>query len=67
MSSVPQVRGIRGGPIEERWPLNEPPGEQSPVRSAFDLVLDACRSVEDPEFHDGWQPVRARSDAPKSE
>jgi hypothetical protein len=36
-------------------------------RTSFDRLLDVCRGLEDPEFHDGWQPVRARSEDPKSE
>lgn len=67
--SVAQVRGIRGRQVDKRWPRNEPAGEsRTPqVSTSFDLLLDVCRGLEDPEFHDGWQPVRARSEDPKSE
>jgi hypothetical protein len=66
--SVPQVMGIRGRAIEQPWPSKEPSGEQAPaIRTALDVLLDVCRGLEDPEFHDGWQPVRARSEAPRSE
>jgi hypothetical protein len=63
--SVPQLREVRAGSIDPAWPHSEPPGEQAPaIRTAFDVLLDVCRGLEDPEFHDGWQPVRARSEAP---
>jgi hypothetical protein len=67
--SVAQVRGIRGRQVEKSWPYDEPAGEaMAPVvRTSLDLLLDVCRALEDPEFHDGWQPVRARSADPKSE
>jgi hypothetical protein len=66
--SVTQLREVRARSIDPAWPQNEPLGEPAPtVRTAFDVMLDVCRGLEDPEFHDGWQPVRARSDARGSE
>jgi hypothetical protein len=68
--SVAQVRGNPRREIAKCWRLDEPAGETTPppiVRTAFDRLLDVCGVLEDPEFHDGWQPVRARSADPKSE
>ncbi len=67
--SVTQVRGNPRRGIEKCWPLDEPAGEPRPpiMQTSFDRLLAVCRALEDPEFHDGWQPVRARSTDPKSE
>lgn len=66
--SVSQFRGIQGGPLGQHWPQDEPPGENvAAIRTAFDVLLDVCRGSEDPEFHDGWQPVRARGEDRRSE
>jgi len=67
--SVTQVRGNPRREMEKCWPLDEPAVEPAPrmVRTSFDRLLAVCRALEDPEFHDGWQPVRARSADPKSE
>jgi hypothetical protein len=66
--SVPQARGIRGRQINQ-WSHDEPAGEPAvaSVRTAFDMLLEVSTGLEDPEFHDGWQPVRARSSDPGSE
>lgn len=68
MSFVQQVRGSRGRHVDERW-HDQPAGEaMAPMAlTSFDLLLDVGRGPEDPEFHDGWQPVRARGADPKSE
>jgi hypothetical protein len=65
--SVSQLREVHAGSIDPAWPQNEPLGEHGPaIRTAFDVLLDVCGCLEDPD-HDGWQPVRARSEEPKSE
>jgi hypothetical protein len=37
--------------------------QPTPPRSTFETILAVCSSFEDPEFHDGWTPVRARHNA----
>jgi hypothetical protein len=66
--NIEQLRANEVTQSPRRW-RDQPAGEQkaAATRSSFDRVLDVCRRLEDPEYHDGWQPVRARSAEPRGE
>ena len=65
--AVPQfalahVTRERRPPLPRCWP-SEPHGDQlSRQPTAFERILAVCGASTDPEFHDGWAPVRARRD-----
>lgn len=52
--------------LDSAQPMTRPPHRSRSEphgrpRSAFETIFAACEALQDPTFHDGWQPVRART------